>query len=113
MCIRDRGNYFGFYSAAFYQLWCTGRKECSLYFPSAVSDRRVSDNLDDVRDNEDHSLAGSGQLLQGLHADGVADGLQGGVVQAVPVLGQAGGIGYRLAGDENVGAVGQLFNENL
>ncbi len=28
----ERGNYFGFYSAAFYQLWCTGRKECSLYF---------------------------------------------------------------------------------
>ena len=53
-------------------------------------------------------LPGGGQLLQGLYSDGVADGLQGGVVQAVPVLGQARGIRHGLAGDKDIGAVGQL-----
>ena len=64
--------------------------------------------LDDVGDDEHHALARAGQLPQGLHAQGVADGLQGGGVQVVPVLGQAGGIGHGLAGDKDLGAVGQL-----
>ena len=64
--------------------------------------------LDDVRNDDDHRLARPGQLLQRGHADGVADGRQGGGVQAVPVLGQTGGIRYRLPGDEDVRAVGQL-----
>ena len=64
--------------------------------------------LHDVGDDENHGLAGSGQLLQRRHTHGVADGLQGGVVQAVPVLGQALRIGHGGAGNEHVGVVGQV-----
>ena len=64
--------------------------------------------LYNVRDDDDHRLARPGQLLQRGHADGVADGRQGGGVQAVPVLGQTGRIRYRLPGDEDIRAVGQL-----
>ena len=64
--------------------------------------------LDDVRNHDNHRAPLVRQLPQGGHADGVADGLQGGGVQAVPVLGQTGRIGHGLPGDEDVRAVGQL-----
>ena len=57
-----------------------------------------------VRPGED----GPAQLRQRLHADGMADRIQRGLVQAVPVLGQAGRIGHRFTGDEHIGIVGQV-----
>ena len=64
--------------------------------------------LDNVGDDKDHRLSRSGQLPERRHPDGIADALQGGGVEAVPVLGQAGRVGHRLTGDKDVGAVGQL-----
>ena len=64
--------------------------------------------LDDVGNDEDHGFAGGRQLPQSGHSVGVADGLQSGVVQAVPVLRQAFRVGYGLAGDEHIGVVGQV-----
>ena len=64
--------------------------------------------LDDVGNDEDHGFAGGRQLPQSGHSVGVADGLQSGVVQAVPVLRQAFRVGHGLAGDEHIGVVGQV-----
>ena len=64
--------------------------------------------LHDVGDDEHHGLFPLGQFRQGLHADGMADGMQGGLIQAVPVLGQTGRVGHRFPGNKNVGGVRQL-----
>ena len=64
--------------------------------------------LDDVGNDEDNSLAGSSQFLKARHTVGVTDGLQSGSIQAVPVLGQALGIGNGHTGDKHIGVVGQV-----
>ena len=64
--------------------------------------------LDDIGDNNDRGLAGSRQLPQGGHAHGMPQRIQGGLVQAIPILGQALGVGNGLAGDENLRAVRKL-----
>ena len=67
--------------------------------------------LHDVGNDDDSLGAGVGELGERIHADGVADALKRGFVEAVPVLGQALGILDRLAGNEDVRAVGQLGTE--
>ena len=69
---------------------------------------RLGASLHNVRNDEDHCLAGASQLPQRLHADGVLDRLQGGSIQAVPVLGQTRGIGHGFTGDKDIGAVRQF-----
>ena len=64
--------------------------------------------LHDVGDDDDGLGAGVREVGERLHADGVADALERGVVEAVPVLGQALGILDGLAGDEDVSGVGKL-----
>ena len=64
--------------------------------------------LDDVRNDEDNGLAGGSQFLQCRHTHGVADALQCLIIQGIPVLGQALGIGDGGAGDKYVGVVRQL-----
>ena len=73
----------------------------------AVAGRLVA-ALDDVRDDDDDGAALVRQLGEGLHADGMADGIERRLVQAVPVLRQALGIGHGLARDEDVGIVRQV-----
>ena len=70
--------------------------------------RRLVAALDDVRDDDDDRAPLVRQLTKRLHADRMADALEGRRVEAVPVLRQAFGIGHRLAGDKDVGAVRQV-----
>ena len=62
--------------------------------------------LDPVGHDEHHLRAGEGQLAQGLHADGMAQALEVGLLQLV--LGDAGRVRHGGAGDEHIGVVGQL-----
>ena len=68
--------------------------------------------LHDVGDDDDDLGTGVREVSERLHADGVADALERGVVEAVPVLRKALGVLDGLAGDEDVGVVGQLGAEH-
>ncbi len=62
----------------------------------------------DIGNHEDDAFSRRGKLPERRHAYGVADTLQSGVIKAVPILRQAGGIGHGFAGDKHIGIVGQL-----
>ena len=66
--------------------------------------------LHNVGDNEDDllTLAVLCQFPQGGHTNRVLNGLPGGLVERIPVLGQAKGILDGLTGDKHVGIVRQL-----
>ena len=64
--------------------------------------------LHDVGDDDDDLGAGVREVGERFHADGVADALDRGVVEAVPVLRQALRVLDGLSGDEDVGGVGKL-----
>ena len=70
---------------------------------------RLAAALDDVGDDEDGRLAGRGKFAQRGHTHGMTERLHRGVIEAVPVLRQALGVGDRHAGNKNVGVlVGKL-----
>ncbi len=64
--------------------------------------------LHDIRDHDDDLFARPRIGSERLHADGVADALERCRVEAIPILGQALGVLDGLAGDEDVGRIGEL-----
>ena len=74
-------------------------------FPVACG---LASALYDIGDDEHDLALRLGQIAQRGHSDGVADGLEGCIVEAVPVLRKAGWILYGFSGDEDIGVVGQI-----